>query len=311
MISTNFTNIRLNNHIDVTIVYSLFLICISISILLSLAIVLLIILKKSLHSPMNLLLCNTCFDTILYIITTIINTSLYYYEIPMSNWKCRILAYLQYAALNLVAYSYLVQGLSRLFYTVYYKYRFLKEYKSHIILIISQIIFSFTLALPSIITKDVVYRPRKLCLIPMKYKFHVFLFLTFVYGLLLLSLIIIYTKIYRHVIRSTSSVRRSTYTTKRDIELIRNIFIMFMIYASAGAPGVIYTVVSTMTKYRTIPSSLYMLVMTAPPISTLIEKIALIFLNKDIKKELKNLLYKFRIADKPQQTKIRSFNNKT
>lgn len=304
---TNLTNIKLTSHTDVTVVFSLFLTCVSISIILSFGIILLIIFTKPLHSSMNLLVCNTCLDTILYIIMTIINMSLFYFEIRMSNWRCRIQAYLHYVALNLVAYSYFIQALSRLFYTVFYKKRFLLNYKSHIILIICQTIFSFILSLPSIVTKDIIYRPRKLCLIPMKHIYHVCLFLISVYGILLFSFIIIYTIIYRKVTRSTSITRRSS----RDIELIRNIFIMFMIYASAGAPGVIYTVVSSINNRRTIPSALYMLIMAATPMATLVEKISLIYLNKEIRKGLRNVLNKFGIFQKSNQTNIKLVSYKT
>jgi hypothetical protein len=292
--SVNVTSIRLTSLTDVTIVFSLFVTCVFICIILSIIIMFLIIFKKNLHSPMNLLVCKTCLDTIIYVIITIINTSFFYFEIRISDWWCEIQAYLNYATLNLVAYSYFIQALSRLFFTVLYKYRFLLNYKSHIILIICQTSISFILPLPNMINVDILYRPRKLCLIPMKHIFRIIYFLASTYFILLFSLIIIYTIIYRQVTRSTSVTRQLAHGNRRDIQLIRHILIIFMIYSFAGTPAFIYTIKSTTKTIRTVSYARYMFVMAASPLSTLIEKISLIFLNTEIKKALTNVLNKRR-----------------
>ncbi len=241
---------------------------------------------------MNLLVCNTCLDTILYIIIAIMNISLFYFEIYMSDWWCRIQAYLYYTTLNFVAYSYFIQALSRLFFTLFYKHRFLLNYRSHIILIICQTFISFVLPLPSIISNHIIFRPRKLCVIPKEYTLHVVYFLASTFGILFVLCIIIYTIIYRQVTRSALAIRQVSHATRRDIELIRNILIMFMIYSSAGIPCIIYIVMSNVNNGKTVSSVFYMFVAIASPISTLIEKIAVIFLNTEIKKALKNVLKK-------------------
>jgi uncharacterized protein YggT (Ycf19 family) len=65
-----------------------------------------------------------------------------------------------------------------------------------------------------------------------------------------------------------------------------------MIYSSAGIPCIIYIVMSNVNNGKTVSSVFYMFVAIASPISTLIEKIAVIFLNTEIKKALKNVLKK-------------------
>jgi len=236
------------------------------------------------------------------------NTSLFYFEIHMSDWWCRIQAYLNYTTLNLVAYSYFIQALFRLFCTVFYRHRFLLNYKFHIILIICQIFISFILPLPSIIRKDIIFRPRKLCLIPMKHIFHLSYFVASTYFILLFLCIIIYTIIYREVTRSTLANRQITRATRRDVKLTRNILIMFMIYSFAGVPGTIYIVISSANSGKPVTSAWYMFVMTTSPISTLIEKISVIFLNKEIKKALRNVLNKLRPFHRSNRTNVKSFS---
>jgi len=157
--------------------------------------------------------------------------------------------------------------------------------KCHIYLIISQISLSFILPLSSIITKDIVFRPFKLCLVAMKYKIHVLYLLTIGYIIPLLTIAILYTIIYRHIARSTANFQRSLHGAKRDSELARNILILLSIFVFGGIPTVIYIIVSN--EIESVPTIFYLIAITVPSIAVAVEKTMTIVLNKDIRKTLK------------------------
>ena len=282
--TSNASVIRLSSSIDVSTVFGFFLLSVSISIFLSFIIIFLILTTKTLFSPSNLLIGNTCVTTVFYLIISIVKILIFYKEFVVSDTSCRIQAYLCYVFLTLLMYSYVIQAISRLFFTILYKHRYLLNYKCHFILIICQIIVSFLIPLPSIITQDIRYRPLKMCLIPMTNVLHVFYLHTLVFFIPFVVIVIIYIVILRRAIRSSLIVHQSWHRIRRDVELVRNILIIFTILLFCQLPSIIYIALSL----RMIPTSkaFYMFAVAASPISTAIEKMSVIILNKDIRKEI-------------------------
>jgi len=285
---------RLNSLVDVRIIFGIFMMTIIISITLSFFIMLLIFFTKTLHSPANLLTCNTCLATVLYCIITAIQICFFYMEFTFSDCWCRILAYLYFACLNMVSYSYAVQGLSRLFFIVLHRHHHLLHYKSHIIFIICQICISFFISLPSLITKDVVFRPLCICLIPSTKFIHVGYAFISSYFIPFFIVTIIYGVIYYRVKKSSITIRQSLHVIKRDLELIRNILILFIIFLLAGIPSIIYIIILFKTNITSY--ALYMLSVVSPSFAIVIEKICFIFLNKEIRKEMKKLFSKLHLT---------------
>lgn len=256
-----------------------------ISIIICLIILLIIYLTRNLHTPTNLLICNTCFCALLYSIILTANSILIYMPSISADWPCRIRGYLSYVTLHLVIYSYIIQAISRLFWTVLYKYRALLTNRSHIYLILSHFSFSFLIPSSTIITKDIVFRPFKTCSVSMDNRLHVFYLLFTGYILPLSLAIILYTIIYRHSTRSRSNLRRGSHCTKRDKELARNILILLAIFVFGGFPTIVYLILSSRTSNA--PPALYILAVGAPSVSLAIEKAVTILLNKDIRKAIK------------------------
>lgn len=294
---SNITNVVLSDTIDNSIVFSIFLFSVSISILLSIIIIILIISTKNLYTPTNLLVCNTSITTGFYITMAIVKLTVFYNKLVLSNSWCKIQAYLSYVCLHLLMYSYVIQAISRLFFTIFYKHRYLLSYKCHILLIVCQIIISFSIPLSCIITDDIYFRPLKLCIVSMKYLFYVFYLYTFSFFIPLIVTIVIYIMILRLAIRSSLNVHQSWYRFKRDVTLVRNILIIFTIFIFAELPTTIYTILSI----RLVPTSsvFYMFAATAPPISTVFEKISVILLNNQIRREIRKrwsrLCYDFQL----------------
>ena len=302
--SANPTNISLVNLVDVTIVYGAFVLSAFISIFLSIFIVTMIVCVKALHHPANLLVCNTCLASILYVIITSLNISCYYLQIVLSDWSCRIQAYLIYTCLTIVAYSYLIQGISRLFFTVLSRYRNMLGYRSHAGLIVAQMLVSLLIPLPSLITTDVVYRPLSMCFIPVKYTIHVAYSFASSYFVPLFTLVFVYRLIYRRVKLSSQLVQNTVRSTKRDLELARNILILFMIFLLAGFPSLIYIAVSSITGLDLL--GFYTFILGSTVMAIAIEKTSLLLLNKDIRRETTK---RFLPACLRGRTAVRPFNS--
>ena len=242
-------------------------------------------LTPDLHTPTNLLICNTCLCNLSYAMMATINSLIFYIQSISSDWSCRIRGYLSYVCLNLVIYSYTIQAISRLFWTVFYRHQYLLTYTCHLRLIIIQISLAFLLPLPSLITKDIVSRSFRMCTVPMKQRLHAFYLLSIIYIIPFLIVLILYAIIYRHITHATINLQRSSHRMKRDRELARNILILLSVFLFGGFPTVIYIIASSQMNYT--PRILLLFAILAPSISVDVERIITVILNKDIGKVLK------------------------
>ena len=85
---------------------------------------------------------------------------------------------------------------------------------------------------------------------------------------------------------------------KRDIQVMKTILIIYLIFMSAGIPGIIYTIVSVTGK--TMSKAFYLFVMGTTPIVTFVEKISVIYiyLSKEIRKVFENFLKQSTVPNK-------------
>lgn len=85
---------------------------------------------------------------------------------------------------------------------------------------------------------------------------------------------------------------------KRDIQVMKTILIIYLIFMSAGIPGIIYTIVSVTGK--TMSKAFYLFVMGTTPIVTFVEKISVIYiyLSKEIRKVFENFLKQSTVLNK-------------
>ena len=288
MLSNSTDLLPLNSLPDVIVVYSLFLISVSATILLSVYIISIIHFTKTLRSPANLLVSNTCLATIFYTIIVSINITCFIMEIVLSDWVCRAQAYLSYVSLTLVAYSYVIQSVSRHFFTVLSRHRALRNYHAHILLVASGIVLSLVIPLPSLVTRDIGYRLRSMCLIPSRYIIHLAYFFASSYFVPLFTVIFIYVIIYRRVKSSSRTVENRSRSNKRDLQLARNILILFMIFLISGLPGVTYILILKTTSWDS--QGLYVLTLAATALASMVEKTSLIVLNRELRAETRKKL---------------------
>jgi hypothetical protein len=96
--------------------------------------------KPRLHTVNHLLMCNTCFASSFYCVVIVNNYGfLIFDQRQTSNMSCRWRAYFAYSGIAGVIYSYLIQAISRFFFSVLSgRYRWLTSFKTHYILIFTQ-----------------------------------------------------------------------------------------------------------------------------------------------------------------------------
>ncbi|UJR17943.1 hypothetical protein I4U23_004842 [Adineta vaga] len=131
-----------------------------IAIVIAFFILILVSTTKQLHTVSHLLTCNTCLSSILYC-TVQCNNYIYLLFIPSntSDVSCRWRGYFGYTSIVAVIYSYLLQAISRLFFTILsVKYRWITSFEIHFYMIFIGWILVFIIPLPAILTHDIYFR---------------------------------------------------------------------------------------------------------------------------------------------------------
>ena len=290
---------------DMIFVYALLIASVSVSIVLASYILMIIYLTKSLYSPANLLVFNTSMVTIFLVIVCTVNVTYFFIEEIIGDYECRVLAYVTYVAMTLVAYSYVIQSVSRLFFTVFPQHRSMLSYKSHFLLIFIQTIGSFLIPLASIVTEDVIYRPLAICLIPIEHMIHVAYFFVSSYFVPLFIIVAIYLIIHRRVRLSSRILHHALRSSKRDLRLTRNIVILFLIFLFAGFPAFIYLLATFFTSLPLF--AFYMFTFTATCLASAVEKLTVILLNKDLRKETRKRIGHYIPCFRMNRTAVETF----
>ncbi|CAF1218114.1 unnamed protein product [Adineta ricciae] len=229
-----------------------------------------------------------------------------------SNWltnqpACFFRAYCYTAVCISVPTSYVVQAISRLFFSVFYKHKSLLTYRTHIYLIILNYLIAILGALGPMFVPNAygLEIESRLCLNTTKVFLSSFLAVTIAYLIPLSIIIPIYGIIFLHAQKSTNRVTHlntnpvlefSTtaaviMTTpkiiipnyKRELKLMRNIIILIMILTTAGLPYLILVIWQVITKEILPPEYLYLLALIIITGCFSIKMITIFSMNKEIK----------------------------
>ncbi|CAF2314000.1 unnamed protein product [Rotaria sp. Silwood2] len=242
--------------------------------------------KPRLHTIRHLLMCNTCIASILYCIVQT-NNYVFLFFIPSvtSDIYCRWRAYLAYFAISAVAYSFLIQAISRLFISTFStKYKCLITFKTHYILIIIQWFTVIIIPLPAVITKDIYYRTNQLCWVPMQNIVHTSYAYIAYYTIPALSICMIYIFIYyqiKQVQKGARPLLRLIHGEKRDLELLRNILILLSIYLIGGIPFLLFVFSSNRI--------LYLIGLVTISLAVAVEKLCTILLDQELRQAIRKL----------------------
>ena len=129
-----------------TINFSIGIIASIIGIFLCVLTIVIVVINQQCRNVTNLLACNTCVAVIFYFIVAFI-TSIYGFR---EDWAfnapfCSFRGYCFTAGVAVICYSYSIQAISRLFFVVFYKHRYLQTYRTHQIMIIINWLLGFIL----------------------------------------------------------------------------------------------------------------------------------------------------------------------
>ncbi|UJR17970.1 hypothetical protein I4U23_004869 [Adineta vaga] len=267
---------------DIVAPISIFFALIAITI--SFFILILFCLTKQLHTVSHLLRCNTCVSSILYCIVQC-NNYIYLFTIKWntSNESCRWRGYFGYVAIVAVVYSYLLQSISRSFFTFFYmKYRWITTFKIHFCLIIMGWILVFIVPLPAILTKDIYFRPGFLCWVPRQSLLHAVYTVMMYYLIPIVLIIMIYILIYVriHSYATNPAIAQDQRRRKtRDLEVLRNILILFSIYILGAIPLLFYMLTSV--------EFFYSIGIISVSFTVMIEKFVSLLIDRDIRNATK------------------------
>jgi hypothetical protein len=260
-----------------------------IGVFISSIILILIFLRKQLHSVTYLLICNTCVSSILYCIVQCNNyIYLLFITWDTSDMSCRWRGYFSYLSIVAVVYSYLLQATSRLFFSVLStKYPWLISFKTHLSLILIEWMIVLIAPLPALVTKDIHFRLGFLCWVPMKSMLHVVYTILVYYIIPTVLIVAIYITIYVRIRRGkNNAVTQKTTTTttrkrkNRDLEVFRNIMILFLIYILGGTPSALYILTGV--------ELFYSIGVVSVTLAVTVEKAVSILLDREIRNIFKN-----------------------
>ena len=254
--------------------------------------------KPRLHTVRHLLICNTAVASILFCIVQI-NNYVFLLFIPedTSDMSCRWRGYFAYITLCGVAYSFLIQAVSRLFISVFStQYRWLTTFKIHYMLICTQWIITVIVPLPTITTKDVNFHPNALCYVPLRRLIHAVYTYVVYYISPTISICIIYIFIYYRMKQTANSAQilvRSIHNNKRDLIVLRNIVILLAIYLMGGVPSLLFLVTASRV--------LYLMGIVSIAFAVALEKVCTLLLDEELIQVVKRVVLR--------KTPVVPFNN--
>ncbi|CAF0760264.1 unnamed protein product [Adineta ricciae] len=244
--------------------------------------------KPRLHTIRHLLMCNTCISSTIYCIVQFINyIFLIFLPWIISDVACRWRGYFAYASVTAATYSYLVQAVSRLFFSVYSgRYPWLTTFNVHYLLILAHWLIIFIIPLPALITTDIYFRPGLLCWVPFKHTLHMAYTVIACYVTPIISIFIIYVVIYRRIRKAKKAATMILNGThdKRDLEVLRNIVILLCVYIAGGIPTILFMITEI--------ELFYLASIVTFTLTVAIEKICTILLDRDLRPVVKGLLFK-------------------
>ena len=205
--------------------------------------------KPRLHTCRHFLMCNSSVAWIVSCTILIMNyIHLFFLPSQTSDISCRYRGYLAYMSITAVTYSYLIQSISRLFFSLLStKHATLVTFKTHSILIGLNWLTAVVIPLSTIITSDIRFISGSLCWIRPEAYLHGFMIVIIEYAIPLGLVMVIYAYIYCEVKKRRRNARSNTIVSSKgrlELELLRNIAVLVGIFLLGGVWTFIYVITS-------------------------------------------------------------------
>ena len=243
-----------------------------------------VIINRQCRTIPNLLTCNATAGFIIYFIVNFIGCiyglrSDWFYHQP----ACVFRGYLFILSCAIICYSYPVQAISRLFFAVLYKHRFLLTWRTHWFIIIVSWIISIAIPILPVFYNNgyILEEESRLCTLTTKIVSTSMYVICIGFVTPFSMVIVIYAVIFNHARRSTRRITAFPPPTitnrlirniplpnfKREMTIMRNMLILISIFACGGIPFLIL-VLWHVTEHRP-PECLYLLIINCISLSVL------------------------------------------
>ena len=245
----------------------------------------------------NVLVCNTAIAVMSFHIINLISIIYALIDDPSrSLFFCIFLGYCYAVFSAAICYSYSIQALSQLFFTVLYQYRILLTWKIHSLMIFFVWLISFTTMCPPIFYQGYRFEIESRLCIPTSKVFITSIYVVAIVFVIPLNIIFIsYGTILYGVHRSTRRISafasnkfskfrsRPFLNVKREMKLMKNMFILLLILISGGTPY-LFIILWQIIQRSPVPESMYLLAINCVPICISINMIVLFFMSDSMRK---------------------------
>lgn len=260
--------------------------------------IIIFLINRQCRNVANLLICNIAISTVSYHIIIISSIGYSLHE----DWlfhqpACVFRGYCYMVSCTALAYSFLIQAISRLFFAVFYKHKYLQTWRIHWIMIIINWILAILLPIvPIFLNGYILEIESRLCVPTSKVLSSAMYIILIIYLPPLNSIGIIYGIILYYARQSTRRVvafaARTDSTTvtpnialpnfKRELKMMRNMVILLGIFMIAGALDV-SCVVWHASQTQPLPEALYLLNINSITVSIASMMTILFFMSKEVK----------------------------
>ena len=265
-------------------------------IMFNLLIIFIIIKNQKCHTVTNLLMCDLCTASSIYLVLHLIGC---YYGLR-ADWStyqplCVLRAYFIFVAIAATTYSFVIRAISQLFFVVFYTHKFSLTWRTHWILILLKWLGSFLLAIqPIFIERGFEHvqehrmcgiKTNKLSVAPYSViVVHAFpaSVVVIVYGAILYQVRQSAHRVRSMVVRNSNAVCVTLASAQKSLKIMQNMLIMMNILMFGGAPYLIL-MLWDLIKRGTAPKELYFLSVNSLVLANTVMAIILFYKNKPVK----------------------------
>ena len=263
-----------------------------------------IVVHRPCHTVTNILICNTTIWIASFQLSILLG-SVYGFRTERLKYQpfCILQAIHIVFSICGISLSYAFQAISRLFFAIFYKHRFLLTFRVHWYLIILNWTISLSLPVTALLIPNayVFVEEMRICMI----NTNIFRSLTYLFasGFLIPFTIVIaiYCQILyrthqsnRRIHHSTQpSVKYSVPNAKRQMKLVQNILLCLGIYGIAGIPWIMIFLWKTIVSDTSPPEAIYLPALIGLSISATVMISFLLAINREVKEVVLRILLRF------------------
>ena len=286
--------------------YSISIVASTIGSIFALCMIIIVCVNRKCRTIATFLTCDTALAVILFSTLNILS-AIFSLRAASSDHQpaCAFRAYCYTVLSAVICYSYAIQAISRLFFTVLYSYQYLLSWRFHWLMIaIRWCICLSILIIPFFVEHGYGLEVEsRLCIPSSQFLFTSIYSVFTVFFIPFNFTVVAYSIIFYHVRQSTRRVvgfalnagrvtgNRTILNVRREIKLMKNMVILLTILFWGGTPYLVLVLWHAVQK-RSLPEALYLSGMNCVPICIALNMVALFFMNNEVSKHARQYLRK-------------------